>query len=83
MLPRGISLVTKGMLNQPSSVRTYKTLPIALSVESIGKHINIIVDEFKTYNILKIDTKALNVTVLDTSINLSTDEIKKINIKRS
>ena len=80
---RGLTLITKGMLVHPSAINVYRACSFETSIETINKSMNIKVAEVRTINILKINTKRLNVQVLCNNVNISSEETNKINIQRS
>ena len=79
----GLSLITKGMLTERSLIRVYRASSFDTTIDTINKSLNIQVDEVKQYNILSINTKALNVRVLNNNVNISPESTNKINIQRS
>jgi len=79
----GLTLITKGMLQDPSLIKVYRACSFETSVDSINKRLNIRVDEIKEYNILSMNTRDLNVTILNNNVNISPDSTNQINIQRS
>jgi len=77
----GIPLITKGILSGPITI--YNTLPFSIAINNVIKKLNLKVSELKTINILQINSKELNVQILDKDINIETNDIKQINIERS